>query len=355
MSSALLVLAAQGAQAEPDDRLTLQLVEAVHQTDEMALVYDEIMARHAQSLDVMVTLNEIPAPPFGERDRALRLVEYFKALKLDDVSLDDVGNVLARRRGISGSRTVAVIAHVDTVFPSDTNVKVKRDGSVFYAPGIGDNARGLALMVDIAAAIQQAEIQTDADVVFIGSVGEEGLGDLKGARALFTDDGPGIDAAIIIDGGNINHIVTSAVGSNRYRITFRGEGGHSYGSFGLAHPHQALASAIQRFTDAARSITQTPGAKATFSVGRIGGGTSINSIPFESWMEVDMRSVDPDRLALLDEALHLAVGQAVEEENARALDESVVTVDVQSVGRRPAGSMAGDLPLVQRAIDALAS
>ncbi|MEL7025578.1 MAG: M20/M25/M40 family metallo-hydrolase [Pseudomonadota bacterium] len=353
MSLSIAVIGCISAQVGSAESLTLHDAEVIHTTQTMRSVYDEIVARHAESLDVMVSLNEIPAPPFGERSRALRLAQLLESLDLDEVELDAVGNVVARREGQSGARTVAVIAHIDTVFPAQTNVTVKRDGSMFHAPGIGDNARGLALMVDIAAALQKSALTTDADVLFIGSVGEEGLGDLRGVRALFGEDGPDIDSAIVIDGGILNHVVTSAVGSNRYRVTFRGKGGHSYGSFGRAHPHQALASAIYHFTDGARAITETPGPKATYSVGRIGGGTSINSIPFESWMEVDMRSVDPKRLALLDAALRKAIQQALTEENHRALDDSVVSVDIESVGRRPAGEMAAEMPLVQRAIASL--
>ncbi|MEL6367821.1 MAG: M20/M25/M40 family metallo-hydrolase [Pseudomonadota bacterium] len=353
MLTLFMVLICSSAKAQIDGSLTVTSVDEIHRTPIMREVYTALGSRHDLSIETMIELNEIPAPPFEERARALRLAQMFKALGIEDVRIDEVGNVIARRPGLSRLRTIAVIAHVDTVFPAGTDVTVKRTGKAFRAPGVGDNARGLALMLDIAASLESAALKTDADILFVGSVGEEGLGDLRGVRALFGPGGTDVDAAVVIDGGPFGWIVNQSVGSVRYRVTFKGPGGHSYGSFGRAHPHQALADAISRFSAAARAITGMPGPKTTFSVGRIGGGTSVNSIPFESWMEVDMRSVDPDRMALLDAALHAAVEQALVAENSLAVDDSEVTAVLESVGQRPAGMTDPDAPIVKRALDSL--
>ncbi len=353
MLTLLISLICGSAKAQIDGSLTVTSVDEIHRTPIMREVYTALESRHDLSIETMIELNEIPAPPFEERTRALRLAQMFEALGIEDVRIDEVGNVIARRPGLSRLRTIAVIAHVDTVFPAGTDVTVKRSGKAFRAPGIGDNARGLALMLDIAASLEAAALKTDADILFVGSVGEEGLGDLRGVRALFGPGGTDVDAAVVIDGGPFGWIVNQGVGSVRYRVTFKGPGGHSYGSFGRAHPHQALADAINRFSAAARAISGMPGPKTTFSVGRIGGGTSVNSIPFESWMEVDMRSVDPDRMALLDAALHAAVEQALVAENSLAVDDSEVTAVLESVGQRPAGMTDPGAPIVKRALDSL--
>jgi acetylornithine deacetylase/succinyl-diaminopimelate desuccinylase-like protein len=229
---------------------------------------------------------------------------------------------------------------------------VRREGNQFFAPGIGDNSRGLVALLSLVEVMQKHNISTERDILFIASVGEEGLGDLRGVRALFAEGGPAIGSMIAVDGSGNDKLVTTAVGSNRYRVTFSGPGGHSYGAFGRAHPHQALAEAITRFTAAATPITQE-GPKATFSVGRIGGGTSINSIPFTSWMEVDMRSANSEKLAALDAAFQTAMAEALETENARRKANDALTVEVKAVGLRPAGTNADDAPLVANALAAM--
>lgn len=276
-------------------------IEAIISKPQVARAFQSIEEMDARNIDRLIAMTEIPAPPFQEAARAKDFANRLTALGLTDVSIDQVGNVIARRKGVTGGRTVAVVAHIDTVFPPETDVTVRREDDVFFAPGIGDNTRGLVVLLSVAEVMQIHNIDTADDILFIGSVGEEGLGDLRGVRHLFRDGGSRIDSFIAIDGGSTNRVVTKAVGSNRYRVTYQGPGGHSYGAFGRAHPHQALAQAIVDFTVSARKITKN-GPKATFSIGRIGGGTSINSIPFESWLEVDMRSADFEKLSLLDAA-----------------------------------------------------
>lgn len=311
-------------------------VDALAANPDVHAAFATIEGMNKKNIARLITLTEIPAPPFKEEARAAALAEMLKAAGLDDVSTDESGNVIARRAGTKGNSTIAVVVHIDTVFPEGTDVTVKREGNTYFAPGIGDNTRGLVVMLSLVDALETHIIQTTDDILFIGSVGEEGLGDLRGTRHLFREGGPKIDSFIAIDGGSDDRVVTDAVGSNRYRVTFSGPGGHSYGAYGRAHPHQALAETIVRFTKAARPITKS-GPKSTFSVGRIGGGTSINSIPFTSWMEVDMRSAEPAKLAKLDAAFQKAVQEALEKENNKRRSNDAMTVEIKNVGRRPPG------------------
>ncbi|WP_438728645.1 M20/M25/M40 family metallo-hydrolase [Parasphingorhabdus sp. DH2-15] len=306
-----------------------------------------------KNIERLIAITEIPAPPFAEEARAADFAQRLRDIGLTDVTIDSTGNVIARRAG-TGKETgaLALVAHLDTVFPAGTDVTVRREGNQYFAPGIGDNSQGLVALLALAEVMELHGITTTRDILFVGSVGEEGLGDLRGVRALFAEGGPNISSMVAIDGGGASRLVTTAVGSHRYRVTFSGPGGHSYGAFGRAHPHQALAEAITRFTEAATPITQE-GPKATFSVGRIGGGTSINSIPFTSWMEVDMRSANPDKLAALDVVFQNAMTEALEVENARRSANDPLTVEITSVGKRPAGSNAEDAALVTNAMSAI--
>ena len=307
-----------------------------------------------QSRRDLIELTEIPAPPFGEENRARRFAEMLRQAGLSDVTIDDVGNVIGRRPGKSGDRVIAYSAHLDTVFPLETDVTVRFDDEKMYAPGIGDNTRGLVTVLGVLRALQKTGIETDADILFIGNVGEEGLGDLRGVKHLFRDGAPRIDTLIAVDGGESKRIVFGGVGSHRYRVTFHGPGGHSWGAFGLASPHHALGRAIAIFVKNAPSVTSV-GEKTSYNVGRIGGGTSINSIAFESWMEIDMRSGSQDKLDDVDAILQAAIEQALQEENAARLDGPHLTVDVERVGTRPAAEGDDQAPIVQRAIAATES
>jgi acetylornithine deacetylase/succinyl-diaminopimelate desuccinylase-like protein len=328
-----------------------QMIAQLKQDTNVAAAFADLEAMNEKNITRLIEITEIPAPPFAESKRAKDYAKRLRALGLTDVSIDDVGNVIARRQGHSGNRTIAIGAHIDTVFPIETDVTVRREGNVFYAPGIGDNSQGLVLMLALVEVMEKHNLETDADILFIGTVGEEGLGNLSGMRHLFRDGASKIDAFIAIDGGRSNRIVQKAVGSHRYRVEFNGPGGHSYGGFGRAHPHQALAEAIATFTESATPITQS-GTKSTFSVGRIGGGTSINSIPFKSWMEVDMRSTEQSKIEALDAAFQKAVQIALANENARRTLNDALTMDIQSVGKRPAGMTPQGDSLVQNAIAA---
>jgi tripeptide aminopeptidase len=294
-----------------------------------------------------IRLTEIPSPPFKEAERAKVYLELLKQAGLTDVEIDAEGNVTGVRRGTGGGPLIAIAAHLDTVFPAGTDVAVKRTGTRLAAPGVGDDTRSLAVLLAFIRAMDAAKIQTKSDILFVGDVGEEGPGDLRGMRYLFTKSKykDRITAFISADGtGTGNSIVSGAVGSKRYHVTFKGPGGHSYGSFGIVSPAFAMANAMKKF--GALTVPTTP--KTTFSVGVVGGGTSVNSIPFEMWMDIDMRSESPTELQKLDASFKALVAEAVTEENAaRSTAKGQITVDVKLTGDRPSGQTAASQRIVQ--------
>lgn len=310
-----------------------------------------IAAGDERALRDLIELTEIPAPPFGEEQRARRYAELLREAGADSVYIDEEGNVIAVRSG-SGERTVAIAGHLDTVFPEGTDVTVRQRGDTLFAPGIGDDTRGLVVVLEILRALDAADLRTDANLLFIGTVGEEGLGDLRGVKHLFREAGPRIDAFIAVDGGDDDRIVHQALGSRRYRVTFQGPGGHSWGAFGIGNPAHALGRAVHYFDQAADTFTGS-GARTSYNVGRIGGGTSVNSVPFEAWMEVDMRSESADRLMQIDSIFNAAVQRALAEANEVRRRGDALDADVQLVGDRPSGETPRDAPLLQRAIAVL--
>ncbi len=312
--------------------------------ERIALLDPTTLKRH-------IELTEIEAPPFKEARRAKVFADYFKTLGMDSVWIDTEGNVLGLLQGSEGNRTVALDAHLDTVFPEGTEVKVRIENDTLYAPGIGDDTRGLSMLLTLLETIKTEQIQPKDDLLFVGSVGEEGLGDLRGVKHLFRSGGPRIDAWIAIDGGAIGRVNNKGLGSYRYRITFSGPGGHSWGSFGLANPHHALGQAITNFVQTADAYT-SKGPKTSYNVGVISGGTSINSIPFESVMEIDIRSVDPARLEVMESLLEDAVNQALLDQNQRKRRGPELTVKIDKIGNRPSGELSDQLPLVQRTLAA---
>lgn len=300
-----------------------------------------------QTMKDLILLTEIPAPPFMETARGLQFKKMLEEAGADKVGIDEVGNVIALRKGKIGGRVVALDAHLDTVFPEGTDVTVKMSGDTLKAPGIGDDTRGLAVVIAVLKAMEKANVETNADLLLVGSVGEEGLGDLRGMKHIFEKSDLKIDSWISIDGGEIGRMTTSGLGSIRYKVTFNGPGGHSWGAFGLANPHHAMAKAIDIFSEEATKFTST-GSKVSYNVGRIGGGTSVNSIPFESWMEVDMRSIEPDRLKKIDEIFNASMQKGLEEYNKGVKKGPPLTVDVEMIGLRPSGVQNDQLPIIQR-------
>lgn len=302
-----------------------------------------------QTKQDLITLTEIPSPPFKEAERSKKYAAMMKEAGADSVWIDEVNNVIAKRKGKTGQKTVVVEAHLDTVFPAGTDVKIKPKGDTLYAPGVGDDTRGLTAVLAVLKGMEKAKIETDADVLFVGAVGEEGLGDLRGVKHLLRQGGPKVDSYIAVDGHGIEGITHRGLGSHRYRITFKGPGGHSYGAFGIVNPHGALGKAIYYFTTDADKFTKE-GIKTTYSVSVVGGGTSVNAIPYESWMEVDMRSESPEKLNGVDKLLQAAVQRALKDENAVKRRGPDLTVEVKLVGDRPSGRIEPTIPLVQRAM-----
>ncbi len=344
-----LLSAAVAAQTNPYDS-TLATVRASDGFKKALAVLDR---DHDRLIAEIITLTEIPAPPFKETARAAAYLEMLRASGLTDLEQDEEGNVMGLRRGSGPERDtapfIAIAAHLDTVFPEGTDVKVKRDGDRLSAPGIGDDTRSLAVLLAMIRAMNEAGIRTESDLLFIGNVGEEGQGDLRGVKYLFnkgkyTDR---IKMFISLDGaGGGANITHGGVGSRRYRVIFKGPGGHSYGAFGLVSPAFAMASAMQRF--GRLTVPEKP--KTTYSVGVVGGGTSVNSIPFESWMELDMRSESRAELQKLDESLMALIADAVREENAaRSTAQGPVTAELTLIGDRPSGETPIDSRLVQTA------
>ena len=252
-----------------------------------------------QTITDQIRICEVEAPPFQEAKRAQLYAEMFREVGLKNVRIDTEGNVIGERPGANARPNVVMSAHLDTVFPRGTNVTVRRQGYLLRGPGIRDNCRGLADLIAVVRALNKTGVSTPGTITFVGTVGEEGLGDLRGVKRLFNETlKDKIDRFVAIDGDGLG-ITHIAIGSVRFRVTFKGPGGHSFGSFGTVNPVHALGRAIARIGD-----FQVPNApRTTFNVGRIGGGTSINSIADEAWMEVDLRSGDAPALRASREAV----------------------------------------------------
>lgn len=311
--------------------------------------FTHIERTDAVALRDLISLTQIAAPPFKEAERARRYAELLRAAGADSVAIDEIGNVVAVRRGTARDRVVVLAGHLDTVFPEGTDVRVRQRGDTLFAPGVADDTRGLIAILQVLRALVQSNLRTAADLWFVGTVGEEGLGDLRGVKHLFRPRAPRIDAFIGVDGSSDAEITNGAVGSKRYRVTFNGDGGHSYGDFGAASPIHALGRAIHIFDDAARRFTaDKPG--TTYNVGRIAGGTSVNAIAFQAWAEVDMRSDAPARLDAIDSIFHVSMVRALNEQNAARSGGPELTLEARLVGDRPSGSTSPQTPIVQRAI-----
>ena len=319
--------------------------EAIVRSPSFLAASDFLARDYDRFVRELITLTEIPAPPFKESARAAAFLQMLRASGLADVATDAEGNVMGVRRG-TGRAMLAVLAHLDTVFPEGTDVHVKRDGAKLRAPGVGDDTRGLALMLTMIRAMDAAHVQTGNDILFVGNVGEEGEGDLRGAKYLLLKGKykDRIKSFIAIDGGDQGNITNGALGSKRYRVTFKGPGGHSYGAFGIVNPAFAMGEAIAKFS----RITVPANPKTTFNVGVVQGGTSVNSIPTEVSMDVDMRSESPDALNKLVADFQAVVREAVVQENAaRSIKEGKIEAEVKLIGDRPSGETPVSSPLVQ--------
>jgi di/tripeptidase len=302
---------------------------------------------HDRTVADIVTLTEIPAPPFKEAARGKAYMAMLKAAGLSDVEMDAEGNVMGLRRGTgpAGAPLVVLAAHLDTVFPEGTPVKVRREGTKLYAPGVGDDTRSLAVLLAYVRALDAAKIKTKSDILFVGNVGEEGPGDLRGMRYLF---GKGkykdrVKAFFSMDGTGADRVTYGAVGSRRYRVAFHGPGGHSYGAFGIVNPMAAMGHAVDELYEV--KVPATP--RTTDSASVVGGGVSVNSIPADVWLEVDMRSESKDELAKLDARFLDILKDAAEHENtARSTRLGKITVEPKLIGERPTGRTSADALIV---------
>ena len=336
--AAALLMASSGA-------LGAQALPVPSDNARLKAALDTIKAQESWTVDQQVSICEIPAPPFKEARRAAEFRRRLVSLGLTNVRIDSIGNVIAERRGNGSGPTVLIQGHLDTVFPEGTDVKVKRQGTTLSGPGIGDDCRGLAVVLSVVRAFQRANVQTDGTVYFVGDVGEEGQGNLRGTRFLFANSLKGkIDYFISVDGTGLN-VTKHGVGSKRYRITYRGPGGHSYGAFGIPNPIHALGRAIAQIADL--QVPASP--KTTFNVGVISGGTSVNSIPFSATMDLDMRSETAEALDAEDAKVQKILTDALEAENGRwaaqtgaRAERAKLSLDIDTIGIRPANSAQTD-------------
>jgi tripeptide aminopeptidase len=297
-------------------------------------------------LRTQIALSEIPAPTGDERARGASVAARFRALGLHDVCTDDVGNVTGARRGKTNEAPVLVCAHLDTVFPEGTAVGVERDGRQLAGPGIVDNSRGLAAMLALAEAVDGRTLCTRRPIIFAATVGEEGAGDLRGVKHLFARLRTPPSACIALDGAGDDRIVHRALGARRFRVTFRGTGGHSWAAFGVANPVHAAGSAAAKL--ATMPLPRVP--RTTLSVCRIGGGISVNAIPNEAWIEIDLRSSSSVLLERCASEIRQAMHAATREENLRrASGTSPLTFEMVTIGDRPCGELAKEHPLVRAA------
>ena len=307
-------------------------------TPKLRAAVDLIKADNAWTLEQQRTICEIPAPPFKEQARGLEMKRRFEALGYKTV-IDSIGNVIAERRGDGTWPTLVVAGHLDTVFPEGTNVKVTTTGTRMKGPGISDDCRGLAVILSVARAYARSQIENKGTIYFVANVGEEGPGNLRGTRHLFQRTlKDSVDAFISVDGaGSPADVTTRAVGSVRYKVTFKGPGGHSYGAFGTPNPIHALGRAISMIGD----MTVPSDPRTTFNVGIIEGGTSVNSIPFAGSAQIDMRSTSEAELQKVNAQVMAIFAKARDAENARwnATDpKQQISFVVDTIGIRPANS-----------------
>lgn len=304
---------------------------------------------HDRIVEQNIALQQVPAPLNGEKAKGELFAKFMREAGLETTT-DEAGNVLALWKGTGNTGRLHVVgAHLDTVFGREVDLAVKREGSKINAPGILDDSRGLAAVLAYVRAMKHAKVQTEDDLLFVGTVGEEGLGDLRGVKQLFlrSEYKGRITSAVMVDGGSPDRVVAEAAGSKRYEVRYKGPGGHSYRAFGTVNPMYALGAAM---TEIGR--LKVPKG-TTYSVGVIGGGTSVNSIPNEAWMLVDMRSASPTDLAALEaDFLKLIEAPVAAENQARSTKTGSITLESKLVGDRPPGNTPSDERIVQMALAA---
>jgi tripeptide aminopeptidase len=335
-----------------------QEVARLAASPEVRSAYNWFRTQEPQLLQWQMEMARIGAPPFGESARAAWLQERFREIGLDDVRIDDVGNVFGTHPGF-GRRYVALTAHIDTVFPANTPLNIRQQGSRIYGPGVSDNGAGVVAMLAIASLLRSVRIRHALPFVFIGNVGEEGEGDLRGMRHIFSAPRwkDSIAHTLVLDGAGADTIVAEALGSRRFEVIVRGPGGHSWSDFGAPNPIVILGRAIETF--AATTVPTAP--KTTFNIGVIRGGTSVNSIPESASMKVDIRSTSMAEMERLEQSLRRGLNRAVEDETMTSEMRSVaqkrpsgVNCEIVVIGNRPAGELPSGARILQavRAVDA---
>ncbi|WP_420403565.1 M20/M25/M40 family metallo-hydrolase [Nisaea sp.] len=313
---------------------------------------EALRAGHDRFVEELITLTEIPSPPFKEEKRAAAYEEMFRALGLEEVQRDGIGNVTGLRRGRGNGPIVVAASHLDTVFPEGTDVTVRREDTKLFAPGVGDDTKGLATLLAFIRALDAAGIETEQDILFVGDVGEEGKGDLRGIRYLFTENPyrERIASFFTFDGIDTQDLVTAGVGSYRYRVAFRGPGGHSLGAFGTVNPAYALGQFL-----VGMSRIEVPGdPRSSYCASTFQGGTSVNAIPEEVWTEIDLRSESAEVLDRVDGEVKALIEAAVKAENARGdTSNGEITVELTRIGNRPAGTTPHNSTIVEASVAAI--
>jgi tripeptide aminopeptidase len=325
----------------------LNMYETLMETKSIKEALEFLEQDNENTVAEQIEFTAIPAPTFAEHVRGQFFQKRFKELGLQNVSLDEHGNIFGFRPGSGEGPKLVVSAHLDTVFPEGTDVEAKVIDGKIYAPGIADDGRGLAALLTLIRAVNTINFQTVGDIVFVATVGEEGLGDLRGVKGLFADNSD-IDGFISIEPGTPNEITYLATGSRRYRVTYSGPGGHSFGNFGIPSAIHALGRAIAMISEI--QVSENP--KTTFNVGTINGGTSVNTIAASASMVLDMRSTSQEELKKLEEQVVALLHQAAADENLRWDKVDSIKVELELVGDRPAGSQSAEAVIVQSAMAA---
>lgn len=340
---------AQTPATAPASPAVQQALQAVRAAAPVQQVLDDLKADHPRTIEELRTLTAIPAPPFKEQKRAEYFVARLKALGLADAHIDKEGNAVGIRKGTGNGPKLVVSAHLDTVFPEGTDVTVKdRDGRL-YAPGISDDTRGLTVLLSWLKALNERKLQTVGDIVFVGNVGEEELGNLRGMKALFRDHAD-IDGMVGLEPGTGEGVLNQGTGSHRYDVAFKGPGGHSFGAFGqVPSAIHAMGRSIAHIGDV--QVPTDP--KTTFTVGKVGGGTSVNTIAGDANMAIDIRSNALPSLLAAEKDIMAAVQRGVDEENRRWNVEPKITATSTLIGDRPAGTTAAAEPIVQTAVGSI--
>ena len=330
-----------------DDQLS---IASLLDSKQIQRAFDFVSQMNTRLDQELVRICEIPAPPFKEEARASYVSRRFEDIGLTRVRRDEVGNVIAARPGLSSDPCLIVSAHLDTVFPEGTDVRVRHEGARFHAPGVSDNTCGIVSLIALARALDAGGIETEGRIYFVATVGEEGEGNLRGARHLFTrgEFQSGVDAFISLDGPGLERITQRALGSRRYRVTVIGPGGHSWGDFGIVNPVHALGRAIARFASYPAPLAP----RTSYNVGIIEGGSSVNAIPERASMVVDIRSVSSDEIEKLEAYLRRVVEIAAREENSqRSMSGTSLTCEFEQVGDRPSGETPVNSRIVRAAIE----